>query len=131
MIILKAGTNFPVFTFNERVVTPLPDAYYLWRITNSLTSEEIMFTNDIDTSSNTDRFNRFSFTVGVNPTDVEDLNHSILAFTASGLGSYGYDGLSQWKYDAWICQGPMPQTGTVSFPATFSYVESGRMIMTY
>jgi hypothetical protein len=131
MIILKEGINTAVFTFNERIVNPYNDPYFLWRITNALTSEEILFTNNIEMSANPERFNAFSIEILTAATASEDLNHSILAFTASGLGSYGYDGLSQWKYDAWICQGPMPQTGTVSFPAVYSHVESGRMIMTY
>jgi hypothetical protein len=128
MIILKEGVNYAVFTFNESGIT-YNDQYYLWKITNSLTQEEILFTNNIDSSANPDRFNKFAIQIGVTASSTEDLNQSVLAFTASGQGGYGYDGLSQWTYDAYVCEGPMPTTGTVSFPATFSFVESGRIIM--
>jgi hypothetical protein len=128
MIILKEGVNYAVFTFNESGIT-YNDQYYLWKITNSLTQKEILFTNNIDSSANPDRFNQFAIQIGVTASSTEDLNQSVLAFTASGQGGYGYDGLSQWTYDAYVCEGPMPTTGTVSFPATFSFVESGRIIM--
>lgn len=128
MIILKEGVNYAVFTFNESGIT-YNDQYYLWKITNSLTQEEILFTNNIDSSANPDRFNKFAIQIGVTASSPEDLNQSVLAFTASGQGGYGYDGLSQWTYLAYVCEGPMPTTGTVSFPATFSFVESGRIIM--
>lgn len=131
MIILKEGTNTAVFTFNESISTAFSEPYYLWKIVNALTQEEILFTNNIEMSANPNRFNAFSIEILTAATASEDLNHSVLAFTASGLGSYGYDGLSQWSYDAYLCQGPMPETGTVSFPAVYSHVESGRMIMTF
>jgi hypothetical protein len=129
MIILKEGVNYSVFTFNERIVTPYNDQYFLWKITNSLTSEEILFTNNVDSSASPDRFNQFAIQIGITASSYEDLNQSVLAFTASGQGGYGYDSLSQWTYDAYACEGPMPTTGTVSFPATFSFVESGRILM--
>jgi hypothetical protein len=131
MIILKEGINTPVFTFNESISTAFTEPYFLWKIVNALTQEEILFTNNIEMSANPNRFNAFSIEILTAATASEDLNHSILAFTASGLGSYGYDGLSQWSYDAYLCQGPMPETGTVDFPAVYSHVESGRMIMTF
>lgn len=130
MIILKEGVNYPVFTFNENIPVPYTDQYFLWKITNSLTQEEILFTNNIESSANPDRFNAFCIQIETGTASVEDLNHSILAFTASGQGGYGYDGLSQWTYEAYACQGPMPESGTISFPAIFSAVENGRIIMT-
>jgi hypothetical protein len=129
MIILKEGVNYAVFTFNENIPVPYTDQYFLWKITNSLTQEEILFTNNVDSSANGDRFNQFAIQIGITASSYEDLNQSVLAFTASGQGGFGYDSLSQWTYDAYVCEGPMPTTGTVSFPATFSFVESGRIIM--
>jgi hypothetical protein len=129
MIILKEGVNYSVFTFNERIVTPYNDQYFLWKITNSLTSEEILFTNNVDSSANPDRFNQFAIQVGTATSSTQDLNQSVLAFTASGQGGYGADTLSQWTYSAYACEGPMPTSGTVSFPATYSLVETGRIIM--
>lgn len=128
MIILKQGCNMPVFTFNERISTPYSNQYFLWKIKNALTEEEILFTNNFDFSPDTERYNRFQICVFTG-TEQEDLNNSILCFTASGLGGYGYDALSQWSYEAYVCEGPMPATGSISLPATHSFVESGRIIM--
>lgn len=128
MIILKEGCNNPVFTFSERIETPYSNQYFLWKINNALTDEEILFTNQFDTSSNPERYNRFQICV-FTTNQQQDLNSSVLVFTQSGQGGYGADTLSQWTYDAYVCEGPMPTSGTVSFPATFSFVESGRIIM--
>ena len=129
MIILNQGVNYAVFTFTENIPVPYTDQYFLWKINNALTNEEILFTNNVDSSANPDRFNRFAIEIQTATASVQDLNNSVLAFTASGQGGYGADELSQWSYSAYACEGPMPTSGTVSFPATYSLVENGRIIV--
>lgn len=135
MIILTPGANDCVFTFNEMVYSPydsLLNPYYLWKINNALTGQEVLFTIDSasDLSLDTERYNEFTINIATSSTGTYNPYLGYLAFTASGYGSYGYDGLSQWSYDAFICQGPIPTSGTISLPATYSLVETGRIIMT-
>jgi hypothetical protein len=135
MIILTPGANDCVFTFDEMIVSPydsLLNPYYLWKINNALTGEEVLFTipGAGDYSPNPERYNQFTINIATSSAGTYDPYLGYLAFTASGYGGYGYDGLSQWSYDAFICEGPIPMSGTISLPATYSHVESGRIIMT-
>ena len=133
MIILKPGLNSSVFTLNEKYdfytpsVSAYPDLYFLFRIKNQLTQEELYFTKNgnQDISPSPERYNEFIISVTTSNTFDPHIGEI-------GLTGSNEDYLSQWSYEVWGCSGPMPLSGTVSLPTGGTYspalLEEGRML---
>ena len=132
MIILKPGSNMPVFTLNEKFgffspsVETYPDLYYFFKLTNDLTQNEILFTTNQDQSLTPERYNQFMITIYSGTQSTDPYNAVI------GLTGPNEDYLSQWQYEIWACSGPMPLSGTISLPTGGTYspakLESGRAL---
>lgn len=131
MIVLKPGTNYVSFTLVEKYdfytpsVSSYPDLYFTFKIKNELNENEIYFTSNFDISLLPNRLNTFNIKVETSPTaSVDPYNAEIIL---SGLNE---DYLSQWNYEVWGCQGPMPTSGTISITGTASLLETGKMLFT-
>ena len=136
MITMKPGINACYFTLNDRFVeyTPspsaYPDLYFVFRIQNRLTENEILFTQDTsqDLGDGT-RYNKFLISVTCSAAASIDPNNGSIA-----LAGQNEDYLAQWNYEVFACSGPMPLSGTVSIPDNPTYpsviVETGRMLFT-
>jgi len=131
MIILKPGLNSSVFTLNEKYdfytpsVSAYPDLYFLFKIKNQLTQDEILFTSDQDISPSPERYNEF--VISVTTSNVYDPHIAEVEFFGPNE-----DYLSQWSYEVWGCPGPMPLSGTISLPEGGTYppalLEEGRLL---
>lgn len=139
MITLKPGINTEiVFTLKEKYdfytpsVATYNDLFYYFRITNKLSGKEIDFalTAAVDVSPAQNRYNEFVITVTASATASTDANQNWIN-PGYNIWLYGEnnDFPSQWNYEVWGCEGPMPTTGAISFPTgTASILENGRLL---
>ncbi len=126
MLKLTTGTNSTVFTLTEKYdfydpsVGTYIDLYFLFKITNDLNRNEILFISE-DVSPFVDRYNQFY--ISVTQSNTPDVWNSQI-----GLFGINDDDGSQWTYEVFGCQGPKPTSGTLSIPTEARSLETGRMI---
>lgn len=136
MITMNPGINACYFTLNERfgeyspAPSTYPNLYFVFRIENRLTGNEILFSQDSNQDfGNGTRYNKFLISVTCSASASIDPNIGSIA-----IAGENEDYLAQWNYEVWACAGPMPLSGTVSVPNNPTYpsaiVEEGRMLFT-
>lgn len=119
MIVLNVGTNSVYFTLNEKFdfyspsVSSYTQSYYVGKLINKLTENEVYFRLNNDTSTAPQRYNRFQ--LEVTPYNVTSSNQI-------GLTGFNWDIDSQWNYEIWAVNG-----STSSF--TFSSIPNGGVIL--
>lgn len=139
MITLQPGTNTVVTTLTEKFgfyspsVATYTDLYYIFKLTNELNRDEILFALDgpRDISPSPQRWNEFSI-LATHSATASEPNSQFVNVGYDVMFAYGSDDLmSQWDYEIWGCKGPMP-SGTMSFPTDPTYpprlLENGRLI---
>lgn len=141
MITLKPGLNTDVvFTLNEKFdfytpsVASYNNKFYYLRITNKLNGQGIDFAlpSSADVGNGT-RYNKFQITVTASATASIGANGDWVN-PGYNLWLYGQnnDFPSQWDYEVWGCNGPMPTSGNIYFPSLTSaqpprLLETGRL----
>lgn len=121
---LKPGINEAVFTLTEKFgfyspsVSSYSDLFYYFRIENELNGSVIDFSKTAlqDTGDNR-RYNRFVVSVTHSATASTGTNQTWDREYDIHLFGQNDDLGSQWTYTVWGCQGPIPTSGTMSFPS--------------
>ena len=126
MIVLNVGTNSVYFTLNEKFdfyspsVSSYTQSYYVGKLINKLTESEVYFRLNNDTSTATQRYNRFS--LAVTPNNVVSSNQI-------GLTGSNWDFDSQWNYEIWAVSGSTSSFTFSSIPNGGVILESGRAFL--